>query len=140
MTRSEAETLVTGLGAALGVKTALNPAGRAGLAVETASLFLRYHPETADLRCSALVYSFHSPPKPGLLEALAAEEKAGTDTGGGQVDFDTSAQGLFLTRTYQRLPHPQQFVVEMKKLLKASLKWADEVLPRVSEKVFHPAP
>jgi hypothetical protein len=139
MTRTEAEQLVTGLGTALGVKTGLNPAGRAGLAVETASLFLRYHPETADLRCSALVYSFHAPPKPGLVEGFTAEAQAGTDTGGGTVDYEATAQGLFLTRTYQRPPHPQQFVLEMKKLLKASLQWSDEVFPRVAGKVFHPA-
>ena len=139
MTRSEAEALVTGLGAALGVQTGLNPAGRAGLAVDTGSLFLRYHPETADLRCSALVYRFHAAPKPGLVEGFRAEEQQGTDTGGGAVEYEAAAQGLFLTRTYQRPPHPQQFVLEMKKLLKASVRWNDEVLPRVSEKVFHPA-
>jgi hypothetical protein len=139
MTRTEAEALVTGLGAALGVQTGLNSAGRAGLAVETGSLFLRYHPETADLQCSALVYKFHAAPRPGLLDGFAAEAQAGTDTGGGTVDYEAAAQGLFLTRTYQRSPHPQQFVLEMKKLLKASVRWNDEVLARVSEKVLHPA-
>ncbi len=138
MTRGEADALVTGLGTALGVQTGLNPAGRAGLAVETGSLFLRYHAESADLQCSALVYKFHAPPKPGILEGFTAEAQAGTDTGGGAVDYEATAQGLFLTRTYQRAPHPQQFVVEMKRLLKASVKWNDEVVPRVAEKVFHP--
>jgi hypothetical protein len=139
MTRSEAENLVSGLGTALGVKTGLNAAGRAGLAVETGSLFLRFHPETEDLHCSGLIYKFHDAPKPGVLEGLGAEEKAGTDTGGGTVDYEASAQSVFLTRTYRKPPHPQQFVVEMKKLLKASVTWAEEVLPRVSQKVFHPA-
>ena len=138
MTRQEAEQLVSGLGKTYGVKAELSPGGFGGLAVETASLFFEYSDASHALECSALVYKFHDAPKPGIIEGFTAEEAAGTDTGGGHVDYEPQNKGLFLSRTYQQSPDPGAFLGDMKTLMKASLTWGDVVLPRVSERVFHP--
>lgn len=136
MTRQEAEQLVTGLGKTYGVSAELSPGGFGGLSVETASLFFEYSDATHALECSALVYKFHDAPKPGVIEGFSAEEAAGTDTGGGRVDYEPENKGLFLSRTYQQSPDPAAFLGEMKTLMKASLTWGEVVLPRVSERVF----
>ena len=43
-------------------------------------------------------------PKPGIIEGFQAEEKSGTDTGGGTVDYETENKSLFLSRTYTQAP------------------------------------
>jgi hypothetical protein len=139
MTRQEAERLVGGFGTSLGVKAELTPGGFAGLSVETASLFFEYRDSAQTLDCSALVYRFHDAPRPGVLEGFAAEQAAGTDTGGGRVDYEPANQGLYLSRTYQAAPDAAAFAGDMRSLLKASLRWSDEVLPRVAERV-HASP
>jgi hypothetical protein len=137
MTRQEAEKLVAGLGKTYGVQAELSPGGFGGLSVDMASLFFEFSDAAQALECSALVYKFRDPPKPGIIEGFAAEAAAGTDTGGGQVDYEPQNKGLFLSRTYQMSPEPTKFEGEMKTLMKASLAWGEQVLPRVSERVFH---
>ncbi|KFE66641.1 hypothetical protein DB31_8855 [Hyalangium minutum] len=116
----------------------LNAEGFGGLVMGGAQLYFEWHEDTKALECSALVYKFHEPPKPGVIETFQAEEKEGTDTGGGTVDYEPENRGLYLSRTYTQVPEERAFTKDMKKLMKASLKWSDEVLDRVASRVFHP--
>ncbi|WP_224249180.1 hypothetical protein [Hyalangium gracile] len=116
----------------------LNEEGFGGLIMGGAQLYFEWHEDTQALECSALVYKFHDPPKPGVLETFQAEEKEGTDTGGGTVTYETENRGLYLSRTYTQVPDERAFGKDMKKLMKASLRWSDEVLDRVASRVFHP--
>ena len=138
MTREEAQRLAKALLAATGNPDSpgLNPQGFGGVAVEGAQLYFEWHDKEQALECSALIYKFKDAPKPGILEGFQAEEKSGTDTGGGTVDYETENKSLFLSRTYTQAPPQSSFVEDMKKLMKASLVWSDEVLDRVASRVF----
>ena len=116
----------------------LNAEGFGGLVMGGAQLYFEWHEDTKALECSALVYKFHEPPKPGVIETFQAEEKEGTDTGGGTVDYEPENRGLYLSRTYTQVPDERAFSKDMKKLMKASLTWSREVLDRVASRVFHP--
>ena len=116
----------------------LNPEGFGGLVMDGAQLYFEWHEDTQALECSALVYKFHEPPKPGVLDGFRAEEKEGTDTGGGTVDYEPENRGLFLSRHYSQMPPGNEFARDMKRLMKASNVWGDEVLDRVASRVFHP--
>ncbi|WP_224249182.1 hypothetical protein [Hyalangium gracile] len=138
MMRDEAQRLAQALLAATGNPDSpgLNPQGFGGVAVEGAQLYFEWHDKEQALECSALIYKFKDNPKPGIIEGFQQEEKAGTDTGGGKVDYETENKSLFLSRTYTQAPPHTAFIEDMKKLMKASLKWSDEVLDRVASKVF----
>ena len=116
----------------------LNPQGFGGVGLGGAQLYFEYHEDSRSLECSALVYSFHEPPKPGVLEGFQAEEREGTDTGGGSVDYERENRGLFLSRVYTQVPEGKDFTRDMKRLTQASLVWGREVLNRVASRVFHP--
>jgi hypothetical protein len=116
----------------------LNAEGFGGLVVGGAQIYFEWHEDTKALECSALVYKFHEPPKPGVIETFQAEEKEGTDTGGGTVDYEPENRGLYLSRTYTQVPDERTFSKDMKKLMKASLRWSREVVDRVASRVFHP--
>ncbi len=116
----------------------LNEQGFGGLDMGDTQLYFEWHEDTKALECSALVYSFHEPPKPGVLETFQAEEKEGTDAGGGTVTYEPENRGLYLSRTYTQVPEERAFSKDMKRLMKASLTWSREVLDRVASRVFHP--
>jgi hypothetical protein len=117
----------------------LNARGFGGIATGEAQLYFEFHADTQALECSALVYRFHEPPKPGVLEGFRQEEREGTDSGGGTVDYEPENRGLYLSRTYtQQVPDGAAFAKDMKRLMKASAVWGDEVLDRVASRVFHP--
>jgi hypothetical protein len=116
----------------------LNQEGFGGLVMDGAQLYFEWNEDTKALECSALVYKFHEPPKPGVLETFQAEEKEGTDAGGGTVDYEAENRSLFLSRTYTQVPNERAFGKDMKRLMKASLVWSREVLDRVASRVFHP--
>ncbi|ATB34935.1 hypothetical protein CYFUS_000347 [Cystobacter fuscus] len=124
------------LGAAPG--PGLNPQGFGGFAVGGAQVYFEYHEDRGALECSALVYRFNEPPRPGVIEGFEAEAREGTDTGGGSVDYERENRGLFLSREYSVVPEGAAFARDMKRLAKASLVWGDEVLDRVASRVFHP--
>ena len=138
MTRDEAQQLARAVLAAAGQpeSVGLNPQGFGGVSVDNAQLYFEWHDEQQSLECSALIHKFRDNPKPGVLEGFQAEQKAGTDTGGGDVDFEPENKSLFLSRTYTQAPPPPIFVAEMKQLMKASLIWSGEVMDRVASKVF----
>lgn len=115
---------------------ALNAKGFGGAQLAEGEIFFEYHPDERALECSALVYRFRSPPKPGVLDGFKAEAKSGTPTGGGELDFEPENGGLYLSRMYgDRVPN-ETFVEELNALLGASVTWAKDVLPRVANKVF----
>lgn len=114
----------------------LNPQGFGGVAIEGAQLYFEWHDEEQALECSALIHKFSASPKPGILEAFQQEQTAGTDTGGGTVDYEPENNSLFLSRTYTQAPPQTAFIEDMKRLMRASLVWGDEVLDRVASRVF----
>ena len=116
----------------------LNQEGFGGLIMGGAQLYFEWHEDKQALECSALVYKFHDPPKPGVLETFQAEEKEGTDTGGGTVVYEPENRGLYLSRTYTQVPDERTFAKDLKRLMKVSLTWGHEVLDRVASRVFHP--
>ena len=138
MTRDEAQQLARALLAAAGQpdSVGLNPQGFGGVSVDNAQLYFEWHDDEQALECSALIHKFRDNPKPGILEGFEAEQKAGTDTGGGTVDYEPENKSLFLSRTYTQAPPQPIFVDDMKRLMKASLAWSDEVMDRVAASVF----
>ncbi|QRK05783.1 hypothetical protein JQX13_37425 [Archangium violaceum] len=137
MTRDEAQRLVQAFMKSLGQPSeGLNPQGFGGAVLGDAQLYFEYHSDTQALEASALVYKFRDPPKPGVLEGFRAEEKSGTDTGGGAVDYEPENKSLFLSRTYSTVPQDAAFKEDMRRLTQASLVWGDEVLDRVASRVF----
>lgn len=138
MIREEAQRLAQALLAATGNTSSpgLNPQGFGGIALEGAQLYFEWRDKEQALECSALIHKFHDAPKPGIVEGFQQEEKSGTDTGGGTVDYEPENKSLFLSRTYTQAPPQSAFVEDMKRLMKASLVWIDEVLDRVASRVF----
>lgn len=138
MTRDEAVRLAQALLAETGQpqSVGLNPQGFGGVAIENAQLYFEWHDKEQALECSALIHKFRDTPKPGILEGFHQEEKSGTDTGGGNVDYEPENKSLFLSRTFTQAPPNTIFVAEMKRLMRASLVWHGEVLDRVASRVF----
>lgn len=138
MTREEAQRLAQALLASTGNPDSpgLNPQGFGGVAIDKAQLYFEWHDKEQALECSALIHKFSGSPKPGIIEGFQQEQKSGTDTGGGTVDFETENKSLFLSRTYTQAPPQSSFIEDMKKLMKASIVWSDEVVERVATRVF----
>ncbi len=140
MTREAAQELLRWYSRSQGavLSPGLNAQGFGGLTVGGAQLYFEFHEDSRKLECSALVYRFKEPPKPGVLAGFEAEAREGTDTGGGTVDYERENRGLFLSRDYAQVPDGKDFARDMKRLCKASEVWGDEVLDRVASRVFHP--
>ena len=137
MTRDEAKTLVQAyLLTHKQSSEGLNAQGFGGAVIGDAQIYFEYHGKTSQLEVSALVYKFRDRPKPGVLEGFSAEEKAGTDTGGGAVDYEPENKSLFLSRYYAEVPPVETFQQHLDQLMKASLHWSQEVLNRVASRVF----
>src|SRR4051812_48301475 len=124
MTREGAQRLVQSFVRPTGSlqSPGLNQEGFGGLVMGGAQLYFEWHEDTKALECSALVYKFHEPPKPGVLETFQAEEKEGTDTGGGTVTYEPENRGLYLSRTYTQVADERAFAKDMKRLMRASLQ------------------
>jgi hypothetical protein len=140
LTRESARRLVQGYLGEEGTPPSpgLNVQGFGGLSTGGASLYFNWNEEAGALECSAQVYRFREPPKPGVIDGFRAEEREGTDAGGGTVVYEPENRGLFLRRTYTRMPAERAFARDMRLLMKASQHWSDEVLERVASRVFHP--
>ncbi|WP_342374262.1 hypothetical protein NVS55_23145 [Myxococcus stipitatus] len=138
MTRDEATQLVQSYMRAQGehLSPGLNPNGLGGVAVGEAQLYFEHSSDTGALKCSALIYRFRDAPRPGVLDGFRDEQKAGTDAGGGTVDFEPESKSLFLSRSYPTAPIDLVFASEMSKLMAASLVWGHDVFERVASKVI----
>ena len=79
MTRDEAQRLVQSFFRATGQMNSpgLNPQGFGGMVVGEAQLYFEYRSDEQALECSALIYKFRDPPKPGVLEGFQQEAKGG---------------------------------------------------------------
>ncbi|MBN1203472.1 MAG: hypothetical protein JXB05_00925 [Myxococcaceae bacterium] len=138
MTRDEAQRLAQAFLAATGNPNSpgLNPQGFGGVAISDAQLYFEWHDTEQMLECSALIHKFHDSPKPGIIEGFEQEQKSGTDTGGGSVDYEPENKSLFLSRNYTQAPPQTAFIEDMKRLMRASLVWSNEVADRVASSVF----
>jgi hypothetical protein len=137
MTRDEAQRLVQSFMRSQGesLSPGLNPQGFGGAAVGDAQLYFEFA-ESGELKCSALIYRFRDAPRPGVLDGFHDEQKAGTDAGGGVVDFEQESKSLFLSRTYTAAPAEKAFTDDMARLMKASLDWGGDVFERVASRVI----
>ncbi len=140
LTRESAKRLVQGYLGEEGTapSTGLNEQGFGGITTGASSLYFEWNEQEQALECSALVYRFREPPKPGVIDGFHAEQREGTDAGGGTVDYEPENRSLFLSRLYTRMPTERAFAKDMRRLMKASVTWGDEVLDRVASRVFHP--
>ncbi|QSQ26959.1 hypothetical protein JY651_19465 [Pyxidicoccus parkwayensis] len=138
MNIEEAQRLVQSFMRAQGEQNSpgLNPQGFGGLAKGAAQVYFEFVQDSGELKCSALIYRFRDAPRPGVLDGFRAEEKAGTDTGGGAVDYEQESKSLFLSRTYTTVPPEQSFAIGVQKLMDASVIWGDSVFERVAAKVI----
>jgi hypothetical protein len=138
MTSEEAQRLVQSFMRAQGeqLSPGLNPQGFGGIAKGDAQLYFEFVPTSGELKCSALIYRFRDAPRPGVLDGFRDEQKAGTDAGGGTVDFEKESKSLFLSRTYTTPPPEQSFELEMKRLMDASVTWGGPVFERVAARVI----
>lgn len=138
MTREEAQKLVQDYMLTLKQPSeGLNPQGFGGAVVGDAQLYFEYHGKTQQLEASALVYRFRDRPKAGVIDGFKEEEKAGTNTGGGVVDYEPENKSLFLSRSYAEVPPVAAFQEHMKQLMEASREWGASVLERVASRVFN---
>ncbi|MBJ6763944.1 hypothetical protein JGU66_24495 [Myxococcaceae bacterium JPH2] len=138
MTRDEAQRLVQTFLRAQGIHLSpgLSPSGVGGVSVGEAQLYFEHSSQTGGLKCSGLIYRFRESPRPGVLDGFRDEEKSGTDTGGGTVDFEPESKSLFLSRTYAAIPADKAFSDDLARLMKASLDWGGDVFERVASRVF----
>ena len=135
MTRDDAVRLVQAVFRAVGQQSpGLNEKGFGGLMLGTAQVFFEHQPQSGALLGRAHIYTFRKDPRPGALESLRAEEKAGTSTGGGSFEFVPENRGAFLTRVYTEPVDEAAFVQQIGQLGEASLEWRDGALPRAFEK------
>ncbi|MEO5931866.1 MAG: hypothetical protein ABIR47_18170 [Candidatus Kapaibacterium sp.] len=138
LTRERATAMVRSLFASYGVeRPGLNANDLGAGTIGEAALYFEYHSGEKSLICSALIYKFHDDPKPGVLDAFHAEESR-TSTGGGSLVYEDASKGLYLDRVYKSSLPDSTFRADMEKLASASVAWGNDVLPRVTEKVFHP--
>jgi hypothetical protein len=138
MTIDEAQRLVQAFIRTQGeqLSPGLNPQGFGGLAKGEAQLYFEFIPTSGELKCSALIYRFRDAPRPGVLDGFRDEQKAGTDTGGGDVDFEPESKSLFLSRRYASVPEDKAFLDGMNRLMAASLDWGGDVFERVASRVI----
>jgi hypothetical protein len=138
MTRDEAQRLVQSFMRAQGqhLSPGLNPQGFGGVAMGEAQLYFEHVQDTGVLKCSGLIYRFRDAPRPGVIDGFRQEEKAGTDTGGGTVDFETESKSLFLSRSYTHIPAEKAFADDLMRLMQASVAWGGDVFERVASRVI----
>lgn len=137
MTRDEATRMVQRLYLGHGVRSAgLNANGFGGAMIGLGQVYFE-HRADGILLCSALIYTFHDEPKPGIVEGFQDEERSGrSETGGGTVQYEPQNRGLYLARAYSMPVPDRTFRRDIDHLLRASLVWGREVLERVANRVF----
>jgi hypothetical protein len=134
MTRDDAVGMIRGFFKSHGLESpGLNESNLGGASIGEYQVYFEYQPVKQILRCSALVYRFRDEPKPGVIEGFEAETE---DTGGGVLEYQQANKGLFLTRTYSEDVSDEEFAEDLKRLMKASFVYGEQVLDRVASKVF----
>ncbi len=138
MTRDEAQRVVQSYVRSLGLALSpgINMQGFGGIMAGQAQLYFEHAADSGELKCSALIYRFRDAPRPGVLDGFRDEQKAGTDTGGGDVDFEPESKSLFLSRWYTQVPADKAFQDDMSRLMEASLEWGGDIFERVASRVI----
>jgi hypothetical protein len=138
LNRDDAVGLIQGFFKSYGLDSpGLNESNLGGASLGDYQVYFEYQPANQSLKCSALVYRFRNEPKPGVIEGFEAEAQEKTaDTGGGVLEYERANRGLFLTRSYGDAVSNEEFAGDLKRLMKASLVYGNQVLERVASKVF----
>lgn len=137
LSREDAVSMIKALFAAYKIDSpGLNSNNLGGIETLAQPIYFEYLPGKQALHVFALCYRFRKPPRDGLIEAFHEEERRGTNTGGGSVEFLPENGGLYLGRTYTQRTEPARFIEETNKLGQAATYWAQEVFPAVATKVF----
>lgn len=113
----------------------LNEKGFGGVELGRARVFFEHDEKRRLLICSALIHKFDREPTSEKIQAFRDEERAGTSTGGGHVDYQPENRGLFLSRSYSSPVEDAVFRKDLTDLGEASLQWGDEVFFRVMERL-----
>jgi hypothetical protein len=134
MTQNEANSLVKSFFSYYQISSpGLNANNLGAATVGEAQLYFQFDPDFGELSCNALIYRFHQPPRPRLLEVAEGEATNGAEMGGGELAYQSENQGLYLHRAYTETLSAQQFIAEQQELLRASLVWRKETLDRVAD-------
>lgn len=137
MTRDQAILQLQTFFRSQGLESAgLNANDVGGMSVGDAQLAFEFVPAKGTLRCAALIYRFRAMPKAAVLDSFRAEEKAGTEAGGGVVEYDPIARAVFLSRSYAQPVEDATFRAELERLIDASRVWRTDIVPRVAERAF----
>lgn len=138
MTKDEATRQVKDFLAAHEVDSpGLNAKGLGGAAIGAEQLYFEFQPDAQALTCRALVYKFRGTPKPEVLAAFQAEEKAkAADTGGGRIEYHLPSKGVYLSRSYAAPAPTERFVADMKRLMDASAVWRTQMVERVADRAY----
>jgi hypothetical protein len=83
------------------------------------------------LTCSALIYQFHKPPKPNILDAIDEEAQAETR---GEIKYEADNKTLYILQQFTESIDEQEFVESINTLAKAGKDWRIEILDRVAAK------
>lgn len=86
------------------------------------------------LNAQALIYRFRNSPNQKVVEAIFTEQK-NSDTGGGNVNFDSEDFSLFLEKSFTEKISGEEFYKQINDLARASLIWSSQILPQIAEKV-----
>lgn len=129
MTKRDAEILLREFFSSFGKDVAAFAGGnfvKAGIGESVLGFEYRAHEKR--LACYALIYQFRRAPKIEILAGVEQEERAGADTGGGEIVFDRDNNALSLVRVYDKFVDPDVFAKQMRKLAAASLLWSGAFL------------
>ena len=86
------------------------------------------------LNAQALIYRFRNSPNQTVIEAIFAEQK-NSDTGGGNVHFETEDLSLFLEKSFTEKISDEEFYQQVNELAQASLIWSSQILPQIAVQV-----
>lgn len=86
------------------------------------------------LNAQALIYRFRNSPNQNVIEAIFAEQK-NSDTGGGNVHFETEDLSLFLEKSFTEKISDEEFYKQVNELAQASLIWSSQILPQIAVQV-----
>lgn len=128
MKLDEARRLVQSYAASKALRGSLNMRGFGAL-IDVANLAFEYRRDLHALKCSALIYRFHGPPKEGVLEAIRAHAASSPQVpGDGLVlEFEPENDGLFISLVCaDSCPHA--FGAQMERLVAQARYWTSEGL------------
>lgn len=135
MTREEAKQQLEAFFRKLGITASFfDDKNFAKASIGEAILGFEFLETEAVLKAQALIYRFRNNPNPVLIEALIAEQ-TNSDTGGGNVSFETEDLSLFLERIFDEKLPDEEFYKQVNQLAQASLIWSSQILPQIAESV-----